>query len=78
MGVAEVNDGFRVGELEFEKSVLDLNWVVAIFLVLDDLFNGTQLADLGGGFDVLFVDLFVIGAVDNSAQEEKDTLERTH
>ena len=78
MGVAQVNDGFRVGELEFKKSVLNLNWIVAVLLVLDDLFNGAQLAYLGGGFDVLFVDLLVVGAVDNSAQEEKDTLERTH
>jgi hypothetical protein len=78
MGVAQVNDGFGVSELEFQQNVLDLDRIVAFLLVFDDLFNSAQLTDFCGSLDVLLMNLFVVGAVDDCAQEEENTLKGSH
>ena len=78
MCVTQVNDGFWIREFQLNQNVLDLDGIVAVLLVLDDFLNGSELTALGGSFNVLFVDLLVIGRVDDCAQEEENTFERSN
>lgn len=78
MCVTQVNDGFWIREFQLNQNVLDLDGIVAVLLVLDDFLNGSELTAFSSCFNILFVDLLVVCRVDDCAQEEENTFERSN
>lgn len=73
--VAEEDERLRVRETESLEEVLDLNWVVASGLLLDDLFDDSELVTLGCCFDVLEVDVLIFSCADDLTEEHEDAVE---
>lgn len=59
MNIAEEDERLRVWKTKTFKEILNLNWVIAIRLLLNDLFYSSELVALSSSFNVLEIDIFV-------------------
>mmetsp|Transcript_27003 Transcript_27003/g.31126 ORF Transcript_27003/g.31126 Transcript_27003/m.31126 type:complete len:481 (-) Transcript_27003:1285-2727(-) len=72
--VTQEDQRTRVGQSSFLKVVLDLNGIIEAGFLNDSL-NFLDLVQLGGGFNILEVDIFVFQVVDDTSQEVEQTVE---
>ena len=75
MSITQKDDGFGIGQFEFEEDVLHLDRIVTLSLSSDHVFNGSELTAFGCSLDVFMVNFLVSGRVDNCSQEEEDAIE---
>lgn len=78
VGIAQEDNGSGVAQLHLDQQILDFDGVIAIPLILDDLLDDSELADLGASLNILVVDFGVSGVIEDAPQEVVDTLEAPH
>lgn len=74
MSITKEDDRFGVLKLELDEEILHLDRVIAIALVLDDVLKCFELSDLCSGFNILVVNLVIVGVVEDRAKEVVDAL----
>ena len=78
VSVTEEDDWFWVSKFKLKQNIFHFYWVIAISLTTNHLFDWSELAALGSSFNILVMNLFVSGWVDNGSKEEENTVERSN
>ena len=74
MNITEEDEWFRVWKTKTFEEILYLDGVIAIRLLLNNLFDSSELVAFSSSFNVLEVDILVFSWIDDLAQEHKYTV----
>lgn len=78
MSIAKENDGLGVSKFQLQQNIFDFYWVIAISFAFNHFFDWSELSTFSSCLNVFMMHVFVIGRVDDSSEEEENSIERTY